>query len=229
MNLSLPNEGLLLINKPAGKTSFHLVHCLRRLTGIQKIGHAGTLDPFATGVMVLLIGKSFTRQSDQFLNHDKEYLATLILGKTSTTYDPEGVISPISEEIPSLEAVHSVIEAFQGEQLQIPPMFSAKKVQGKKLYELARKGVEIVRQPQKVHLTISLIEYHYPSLTIKVQCSKGTYIRSLAHDIGSQLKTGAYLDKLIRLRSGPFLLEECVEYDSLSFAGFNYRHHLKNF
>jgi tRNA pseudouridine55 synthase len=126
-----------------------------------------------------------------------------------------------------LNEIESVIASFQGEILQTPPMFSAKKIDGKKLYELARQGIEIERPAQKVQVNISIIEYSYPFLTIDVSCSKGTYIRSLAQDIGQTLKTGAYLEKLVRLRSGNFWLEDCIDYSLLSVPSFNYKHHLQ--
>ena len=224
---ALPSkEGILLLDKPPGKTSFYLVQRLRHLSGIRKIGHAGTLDPFATGVMILLIGKTFTRLSDQLISHDKQYLATLKLGQTSTTYDCDGIISQVSSKIPSAEELASILQTFQGPILQIPPMYSAKKIQGKKLYELARKGIEIERAPQLVQLHITLVEYHYPYITLDINCSKGTYIRSLAHDIGQKLQTGAYLEQLTRLRSGEFYLEDCVNYDMLSLPDFDYTKHL---
>ena len=219
-------EGILLINKPAGKTSFHLVHKLRQLTHIQKIGHCGTLDPFATGVMVMLVGKSYTKLSNELVANDKQYLATAFLGKTSETYDRDGVITPVSSRIPALEEIDQAIKTFQGQILQYPPMFSAKKIGGKKLYELARKGQEIERKPSSVWVNINLVEYNYPYLTFDVSCSKGTYIRSLAHDLGAALGVGAYLEKLIRLRSGQFYLEDCIDYPLLVTPGFNYRHHL---
>lgn len=223
---SSQQEGILLINKPAGKTSFHLVYKLRQLTHIQKIGHCGTLDPFATGVMVMLVGKTFTRLSSHITAHDKEYLATAVLGTASTTYDKDGELTKVSDIIPSLEEVEKALKSFEGTILQYPPMFSAKKIAGKKLYELARKGIEVERAPSEVTLTISLVEYNYPYVTFDVSCSKGTYIRSLAHDLGTMLKTGAYLEKLIRVRSGDFYLEDCVDYSLLSMPGFDYTHHL---
>ncbi|MBM3191785.1 MAG: tRNA pseudouridine(55) synthase TruB [Chlamydiae bacterium] len=219
-------EGLLLIDKPPGKTSFYLVQRLRHLTGIDKIGHAGTLDPFATGVMLLLVGKSFTRLSEKFMQSDKQYLATLQLGAVSTTYDCDGIITPYNPYVPSAEEIYRVLQGFQGEVLQTPPMYSAKKIKGKKLYELARRGIEIAREPQKVHLQTLLVEYHYPYLTLDVSCSKGTYIRSLAEDFGKALGTGAYLEQLVRLRCGEFYLEDCLSYDLLNSPEFDYTKHL---
>ena len=185
-------EGILPVYKPAGSTSFSLVRALRKKTQIQKIGHAGTLDPFAEGVMILLIGRTFTRQADTFLSQDKEYAATLHLGIETTTFDPEGEITAQSDIIPSLPQIQQALLEFQGTISQIPPMFSAKKIQGKKLYELARKGIEVERKPVLITLQTQLISYNYPDLNLHVTCSKGTYIRSLADDLGKKLGCGAY-------------------------------------
>jgi tRNA pseudouridine55 synthase len=204
-------EGILLVNKPKGQTSFSLVAILRRCLGVKKIGHAGTLDPFATGVMVMLIGRNYTRLSDQFLFKDKEYIAEAYLGATTDTYDCEGQILTRSDIIPTKEAIEQALLQFQGEVDQIPPMYSAKKIQGKKLYELARKGVEIERKPSRVRLATQLIDYEYPRLTLKVQCSRGTYIRSLAYDLGQLLGCGAHLTNLQRTKSGSFSIEECLD------------------
>lgn len=204
-------EGILLINKPAGKTSFSLVRSLRRHLGVRKIGHAGTLDPFATGVMVMLVGKNFTRKSDQFLCQDKEYQAKIHLGVETDTYDCEGQVIGESDRVPTLEEIEEALKGFQGTIEQLPPMFSAKKVNGKKLYELARKGEVIERKPVKVTLHTELLSYNYPYLELHVRCSKGTYLRSIAHDLGEILETGAHLNSLIRTRSGSFRLDECLD------------------
>lgn len=195
-------EGILPINKPIGKTSFSLVSNLRKLTNIKTIGHAGTLDPFASGVMVLLIGKPYTRLSSSFLNQDKQYLATLYLGITTDTYDLDGQITAHSPLIPTKSQIEKVLLEFQGTIQQIPPMFSAKKVQGKKLYVLARKGITIPRSPITITIKVELISYIYPHIQLKVDCSKGTYIRSLTHDIGTLLGSGAHLSELTRTKSG---------------------------
>jgi len=221
-----PN-GILLVDKAAGSTSFHLVSLLRRLTKIEKIGHAGTLDPFATGVMVMLIGRDYTRRSEEFLCSDKEYRATIQLGTATDTYDLEGQITSQSDKVPTLNDVQLALQVFRGEILQIPPMYSAKKVQGKKLYDLARKGIEIERQPVKVQVEITLINYQYPMIDVSVKCSKGTYIRSLAHDIGQVLKTGAHLFELARTRSGAFHLGECIPQSHLKNPQFDITPHLK--
>lgn len=204
-------EGIIPVNKPKGMTSFQLVRLLRRHLGVRKIGHAGTLDPFAEGVMVMLVGRKYTRLSDSFLNQDKEYIGKVYLGITTDTYDCEGKIVKQSESVPQIEEIQEAVKSFQGEITQIPPMFSAKKVKGKKLYELARKGQEVERAPVTISVSLGILEYNYPELVIKVRCSKGTYIRSIAHDLGEKLGTGGHLSSLLRTRSGSFALEDCIE------------------
>lgn len=210
-----PSEGILLLNKPKGSSSFSLVRKLRKWVGVQKIGHAGTLDPFATGVMVMLIGRRYTKLSNQFLEADKVYWAELRLGLSTDTYDCEGRVTRTSDFIPSIEEVRAALELFQGEVSQIPPMFSAKKQQGKKLYELARRGIEVERPAVKVRLLTECIEYSYPFLRLKVSCSKGTYIRSLAQDLGDTLGCGAHLTNLTRLKSGKYELSACLAWEEL--------------
>lgn len=210
-NLNQATEGILIVNKPKGKTSFDLVAMLRKRLGVKKIGHAGTLDPFATGVMIMLVGRNYTRLADQFMAKDKEYLAQLHLGIATDTYDSEGVPKERSDLIPSLEEIQQALKEFQGEIEQIPPMYSAKKFQGKKLYELARKGIEIERRAAKVRLHIEFLCYQYPYLELRVSCSKGTYIRSLAHDLGKRLGCGAHLSELQRTKNGSFSLEDCID------------------
>lgn len=205
------SAGILLVNKPAGKSSFALVAALRKITGVAKIGHAGTLDPFATGLMVMLIGKDFTRQSDSFLTNDKEYLTTIRFGIETDTYDPEGIIISTSDIVPTLEEVTNALCSQTGSIYQTPPMYSAKKVKGKKLYELARKGITIERAPSLVHIEPTLLSYEYPFLKLVVTCSKGTYIRSIAHDLGKMLGCGALLTELHRTRSGSFNVEDAID------------------
>ncbi|NGX61190.1 MAG: tRNA pseudouridine synthase B [Chlamydiae bacterium] len=219
--MTSPNtEGILLIDKPQGSTSFSLVRKLRKLTQIKKIGHAGTLDPFATGVMVMLVGKNYTKLSDKLLLQDKEYLASVSFGVTTDTYDCDGKVVARSKKVPTLEEIISAVGKFQGEIEQIPPMFSAKKVGGKKLYELARKGEEIERKPALVRVETTLLSYEYPSLSLRICCSKGTYIRSLAHEIGDLLSCGAHLSALRRTRSGQFPLEACIDGNLLDQPDF---------
>lgn len=207
--------GLLLINKPKDKSSFHLVCVLRALTRVSKIGHAGTLDPMATGLMVMLIGKEYTKLSDRFLSHNKRYLATIELGKQTSTDDITGDLILTSPLIPSTEALISAIAQFQGETLQTPPMFSAKKKNGTPLYKLARQGQEIERTPSKVWMEITLLNYSYPYVQLEVHCSKGCYIRSLAKDLGYALGSFATLASLIRTASGPFHLDHALAFEHI--------------
>ncbi|PIS01905.1 MAG: tRNA pseudouridine(55) synthase TruB [Chlamydiae bacterium CG10_big_fil_rev_8_21_14_0_10_42_34] len=221
------NNGILLVDKSAGSTSFHLVALLRKLTNIKKIGHAGTLDPFATGVMVMLIGRDYTRRSDEFLCSDKEYRATLKLGVSTDTFDLEGEITSQNDKVPTPAELEQAISAFQGEILQVPPMYSAKKVNGKKLYDLARKGITIERTPVQVKMQVKLVSYQYPLVDIEVSCSKGTYIRSIAHDIGQMLGCGAHLIELARTRSGAFHIGQCISQEKLKSPEFDIRSHMR--
>lgn len=226
MKASAKAQGILLFDKPAGKTSFYLVSILRKITGIKKIGHAGTLDPFATGVMVMLIGQNYTRQAEKFQNHDKSYRATITLGVETDSYDIDGQIVQRSDLIPSLEEIQQVLAGFQGTIQQLPPMFSAKRQNGKKLYELARQGQSVKREPKSVTVKTTLVEYTYPTLILDIDCSKGTYIRTIAHDIGQKLGCGAFVSKLVRTRSGPFELKDCVSIPPQG-SEFDYTEHLQ--
>ncbi len=203
-------EGILLVDKPRGKTSFSLVTALRRLTRIEKIGHAGTLDPFATGLMVMLIGKNFTRLSQDYLCQDKEYECKMLLGVSTDSYDCDGQTTATSPLIPTLAEIEKALLSFQGTLEQVPPMFSAKKIGGKKLYELARKGIEIERKPVSVTIKTTLLDYSYPYLSLNVACTKGTYVRSIAHDLGNLLGCGAHLSELRRIRSGSFHIKDSI-------------------
>lgn len=228
MSHDLP-EGILLVNKPAKITSFRLVAILRKILNVKKIGHAGTLDPFATGVMVMLIGREYTKLSDQLLTANKEYIATICLGKETDTYDCEGAVLQESALIPNIENIEKAISYFQGEIEQVPPMYSAKKVNGKKLYELARKGEIIERKPCKVILETEMLNYQYPYLNIRVKCTKGTYIRSIAHDMGNMLGCFAHLSSLQRTASGQFLLKDCIDGDLLNtITAFDLKMYLKD-
>lgn len=212
-----PPEGILLIDKPIGITSFGLVARLRKLLNVQKIGHAGTLDPFATGVMVMLIGRNYTRLSDTFLCQDKEYRAVLKLGEATDTHDCEGTVISTSDMVPTLEDINAAIEQFQGEIEQTPPMFSAKKIGGKKLYELARQGIEVERKSVQITVRINIVSYAYPYLTFDVSCTKGTYVRSIGHDLAAVLGCGGHLTELRRIRSGSFEIEKCIPLEGSSY------------
>ncbi len=200
---------------------------MRKRTQIDKIGHAGTLDPFATGVMILLIGRLYTKLSDRFLTADKQYHATIRFGETTDTYDSDGQIISTSTRVPTAEELDLALRSFQGDCKQIPPMYSAKKVNGKKLYDLARKGVTIEREPVNVRLSTQLLSYTYPEAELLIDCSKGTYIRSLAYDLGEMLGCGAHLSALTRTRSGTFCLEECVPQEMLRDPDFDFKPYLR--
>ena len=214
-------EGILPINKPSGITAFTLVRKLRKLLGVKKIGHAGTLDPFATGVMVMLIGRNYTKLSDKLMGQEKEYFGRVHLGIVTDTYDSDGAEVSTNPSKPTLEEIQEALTHFQGEIEQIPPMYSAKKINGKKLYQLARQGEVGERAAVKLQVSTDLIAYDYPYLDIQVTCSKGTYIRSIAHDLGQMLGCGAHLSSLTRTRSGFFTLANCLDGQRLEASNLN--------
>lgn len=189
-----------------------MISKLRKITGEKRIGHAGTLDPIASGLLVVAIGREFTKQLDNFRKLDKKYIAELILGKISNTYDSEGEIKDYSDRKVSKLNIEKVLEKFRGKIEQIPPIFSAKKIKGKKAYELARMGKEIKLEPQLINISeIKLLNYTYPLAKIEVKVSSGTYIRSLIHDIGQELKIGAYMIGLTRTEIGEYNLEQAID------------------
>lgn len=214
-------EGILPINKPTGITAFTLVRKLRKILGVKKIGHAGTLDPFATGVMVMLIGRNYTKLSDKLMGQEKEYCGRVHLGVVTDTYDSDGAEVTTNSYTPTLREVEEALSHFQGEIQQIPPMYSAKKINGQKLYDLARKGEVVERKPVTLQVQTDLIAYEYPFIDIRVTCSKGTYIRSIAHDLGDKLGCGAHLSSLTRTRSGIFTLSNCLDGDRLEASDLN--------
>ena len=211
------NNGFLLINKPAGPTSHDIVDRLRHLTGERRIGHAGTLDPFAEGLLIIGVGREATKKLSHFLKLPKTYVATAVLGATSDTDDKTGIV--IKKEIlhqPNNDEIEAVVKNFLGIQKQIPPMYSAKKVGGQKLYSLARRGLSIERQPNEIEIfQIKIISYIWPQLEFEVSCSSGTYIRTLAHDIGDKLGVGAYLEALKRTAIGPYNSKDACSTDEL--------------
>ncbi len=208
-------EGILLVDKPAGMTSFSVVHVLRKRLGVKKIGHTGTLDPFATGLLVMLIGRNYTKRADEFLQDGKEYLATLRLGIETDSFDSDGKVVATSDAKPLLEELQEVICHFQGKIEQIPPMFSAKKINGKRLYEMARKGVVVERKSSLIEVSTTLVRYEYPEVDIHIKCSKGTYIRTIGHEIGKLLGCLAYVSNLRRLRSGKFSIDESLSLEKI--------------
>lgn len=200
-------SGVINVYKEAGFTSHDVVAKLRGIFHQKKIGHTGTLDPDAEGVLPICLGKG-TRLCDMLTDHDKVYEAVLRLGITTDTQDMSGTILQEREVLVSDEEVKACIMSFVGEQLQIPPMYSAIKVNGKKLYELAREGIEIERKARKVHFySIDVLEIHLPVIRIRVHCSKGTYIRTLCHDIGETLGCGGCMEKLLRTKVERFTLD----------------------
>jgi tRNA pseudouridine55 synthase len=208
---------IIPINKPAGITSHNVVNRLRKFYGIKKIGHAGTLDPFATGVLILLVGREDTKRSEEFMKQDKIYRTKLKLGYISDTYDKDGIIQEYNiQKVPTRSEIEYIIASFIGEISQIPPMYSAIKINGKKMYELARKGEHIDIPSRQVTISrIDILEYKYPYLILDIYCGSGTYIRSLGYDIGIKLGTGAYLEELERRQSGEFTIENCYTLDNL--------------
>lgn len=213
-------DGILLIDKPADMTSFGVVARVRRVLSQQngtkvKVGHTGTLDPFATGLMILCVGKE-TKNAMTYTKLDKMYEATIRLGQTSSTGDPEGEVTDVSSERPTREEVEAVLSKFTGEIKQTPPIFSAIKVNGQRAYNLARQGKE-VEIPERIVtiFSLDLIDYSYPELKIRTHVSSGTYIRSLAADIGEALGTGAYCTELRRTRISDWDIEASQTLESL--------------
>lgn len=204
-------NGILIVDKPKGITSHGVVDFIRRKFSVKKVGHAGTLDPRACGLLVMLLG-NFTRKSCQFMNDDKEYDVILKLGIRKDTQDSEGkVISEADYRHLTREDIKKVFSQFKGKKKQLPPMFSAVRYKGRKLYELARKGKVVERTPRSIEiykLEISYIELPYVSF--RAHCSKGTYIRQLCSDIGDKLGCGAYMHYLRRIRSGRFSISDAV-------------------
>lgn len=208
--------GFLNIYKPVGMTSHDVVAALRRVTKIKQIGHTGTLDPFAEGVLPICVGKA-TRLIE-YLQDDKEYLATVQFGASTNTFDLDGEKTSVSGKKVTKSQVEEALKAFSGEISQLPPIFSAIKVKGKKLYEYARKGEEVEIHPRKVVIeNIELKEFDEENqqAQILIKCSKGTYIRSIANDLGQNLGCGGYLVKLIRTQAGSFRVEDSFQLDTV--------------
>jgi tRNA pseudouridine55 synthase len=208
----------LLFDKPMGWTSHDLINKIRIMirssTGLKKIkvGHAGTLDPLATGLMLICTGK-FTKRLEEFNNLEKEYVATFHLGETTPSFDLE---TEVNEKFPTdhitVGLVEETLQSFKGEQLQEPPLFSAKFIDGKRAYEFARKGVERKLEPSRIFIyEIEMLNYSFPDIKVRLLCSKGTYIRAIARDIGKRLNSGAYLSALQRTAVGKFKMKEATD------------------
>jgi len=206
-------QGIFAIYKPKGPTSHDIINKLRRETGIKKIGHAGTLDPLASGVLVVGVGREATKQLGAIVKKEKEYLAKIRLGMESTTDDEEGVKTEVKivGKIPTLEEIKKALAKFEGEILQTPPIYSAIKIKGKKAYKLARKGQTPKLKPRKALIKeIEILKYEWPYLELRAVTGPGVYIRALARDIGKELKVGGYLVGLERTRVGEFTKEEAI-------------------
>lgn len=232
----LADSEILLVDKPAGISSFGVVAKIRHQLSDQagpilikdkngitrprrrkiKVGHAGTLDPFATGLLILLIGKG-TKQAESFLKLDKEYITTIHLGATSTTGDPEGEITPTEHcSVPSFADVEKVVEKFRGETEQRVPNFSAVKINGQRAYKLARAGKAVSMPVRKITIyELEILKYNWPELTLRCQVSSGTYIRALGEDIGKALGVGGYLTALRRTQIGSYRLENAQSLEEL--------------
>jgi tRNA pseudouridine55 synthase len=202
---------VLLIDKPSGWTSFDVVNKLRRAAGGLKMGHAGTLDPLATGLLILCTGRK-RKEIDRFTGLDKEYVAEILLGVRTASYDTE--TEPVEQksiEGVTEEQVREVLKTFVGDQMQVPPMWSAVKVGGRRLYSLARKGMEVERQPRPITVNaFELQSFAPPRLTVRIACSKGTYVRSLINDAGERLGCGACMSGLRRTRVGPYSVDDAM-------------------
>jgi tRNA pseudouridine55 synthase len=212
-------SGVLVIDKPIGLTSHDVVQIIRRGTGIRRAGHTGTLDPRASGVLVVLIGPA-VRLSEYVSASDKRYQATIRLGSSTDTYDAEGTVtsrSPVDHV--TEDTFFEILQTFVGEIEQVPPPYSAVKVKGKKAYEMARNGEEVELEPRKIEVySLDILEWAPPEVVIDVYCSSGTYVRSLANDLGKSLGTGAYLIGLRRTKSGRFTLRDAVPLRKLKEA-----------
>ncbi len=202
---------VVLVDKPVGWTSFDVVNKIKKTFAIKKVGHAGTLDPMATGLLIVCTARK-TKEIDSFVSLEKTYTGTIKLGETTASYDAETEVidrKPIDTITPSM-----VIETtgyFTGEIEQLPPMYSAIKKNGKPLYKLARKGIEVKREPRRVSISeFSVTDINLPYVSFKITCSKGTYIRSIAHDFGQKLNTGGHLTDLRRIAIGPYTVDEAV-------------------
>lgn len=210
-------KNIFAIYKPVGVTSHDMVNRVRRVTKVKRVGHGGTLDPLAEGVLVIAVGRENTKLLDTYVKGDKEYIATLKLGYVSQTDDSEGPIQELNTKIiPTESEIESCIKNFIGDILQTPSQYSAIKINGKEAYKRIRKGEDFKMEARSVFIkNIEIVSYHYPILELKIECGTGVYIRSLARDIGTSLATGAYLTRLIRTRVGEFTLDQTIKLEDL--------------
>jgi tRNA pseudouridine55 synthase len=207
--------GLIIVDKPIGPTSHRVVSQVRNGTQIRKVGHAGTLDPRASGVLVLCLGQA-TRLSEFLSTSAKRYEAHIHFGSSTKTYDAEGEVTESTGDAPTEDVLEAALAKFRGAIEQVPPPFSAIKVKGRKAYEIAREGGSVELKPRNVQIhELEIISYEPPSLSLVVECSAGTYIRSLAHELGEAVETGAHLSGLRRVKAGPFSIEDAITLQDL--------------
>ncbi len=211
----MPTDGILVIDKPAGPTSHDVVDRIRAVFGQRKVGHTGTLDPLATGVLPLLLGRA-TKLSQHLTGTGKAYRTTIRLGVETSTLDAAGEILREAEVAVTSDDVRAALDAFRGEIQQIPPMHSAKHHKGRRLHELARKGIEVEREPVSVRVdSLDVVEIALPDVTLDLTCSAGTYVRVLAQDLGRALGCGGFMQSLRRTAAGPFTLDEATPLSTL--------------
>lgn len=211
-----PLDGALLVDKPVGPTSHDIVDLIRRQFGIKKVGHAGTLDPNASGLLILMLGRG-TKLSERLMADDKVYAGTVKFGVATDSYDADGQITE-SKPVPelTLEQLNELAATLVGDQMQVPPMVSAVKKDGVPLYKLARKGVEVERKPRLIHVyNFAFSQYAAPVATFRLACTKGTYVRSIVHELGQKIGCGAHLATLRRLVSGQFDAQDAMPLEAL--------------
>jgi tRNA pseudouridine55 synthase len=211
-----PLDGAILVDKPAGPTSHDVVDNVRKQFAIKKAGHAGTLDPAATGLLLVLLGRG-TKLSERLMSDDKVYSGVMKFGETTNSYDADGeLIASLPVPPMALDELNSTADTFVGDLMQTPPMVSAVKKDGVPLYKLARKGIEVERKPRLIHIySFRFTNYEEPFGSFRVACTKGTYVRSLAHDLGQKLGCGAHLAALRRVVSGKFDVQDAIQYEDL--------------
>ncbi|MGO8835859.1 MAG: tRNA pseudouridine(55) synthase TruB [Limisphaerales bacterium] len=211
-----PLDGALLIDKPSGPTSHDVVDAIRRRFGIKKVGHCGTLDPNATGLLIIVLGRG-TKLSEKMMSDDKVYEGTVKFGEATNSYDSDGeIVSTMPVPTLTLEQLNEAAAAFVGDQMQTPPMVSAIKIKGVPLYKLARKGIEVEREARLIHIyNCRFTSYEPPLGRFKVACTKGTYVRSIAHELGQKLGCGAHLVALRRTVSGKFDVADATKLDDV--------------
>ena len=209
-------DGAILIDKPAGPTSHDVVDAIRRHFGIKKVGHCGTLDPKATGLLIIVLGRG-TKLSEKLMSEDKVYQGTMKFGETTDSYDADGeLVGSLPVPPLSVEQLNQAAAEFVGDQMQVPPMVSAVKKDGVPLYKLARKGMEVEREPRLIHIyRFNFSSYDEPLGSFELACTKGTYVRTVAHELGQKLGCGAHLSNLRRTRSGKFEISQASQFEEV--------------